>query len=120
MYYAHNVHFLAAAAAMAGQREVASEAGRKLVEIAAPLVKEMPMAEFMIPTSIYVALRFQRWDEVLALPEPDAALVATRALWRQARAIAKAARRDLAGAERRARVLSQPCAERCPPTRCST
>ncbi len=44
-------------------------------------------------------MRFQRWDEVLALPEPEAAFLATRALWRQARAIAKAARHDLAGAE---------------------
>lgn len=99
MYYAHNYHFLSAAAAMAGQHHEAREAARRVVEIAAPLVKEMPMAEFMVPTPLYVALRFQRWDEVLAVPEPEAPLVTTRALRHQARGIARAARHDLAGAE---------------------
>jgi len=105
MYYNHNVHFLAAAAAMAGQASVAREAARKVAEAAAPMVKEMPMVEFVLPTPTYVALRFQRWDEVLALPEPDPAFVATRALWRQARAIARAARRDFAGAEEERRAF---------------
>jgi tetratricopeptide (TPR) repeat protein len=105
MYYAHNYHFLAAAAAMAGQHEVARGAGRRLVEIAAPLVKDMPMAEFMIPTPLYVALRFQRWGEVLGFPEPDPAFVATRALWRQARGVARAARHDLAGADEERRAF---------------
>jgi hypothetical protein len=106
MYYAHNFHFLAAAAAMAGQEKVAREAGRKVAEIAAPLVKEMPMVEYVMPTPIYVALRFQRWDEVLAFPEPAVPLAATRALWRQARAIAKAALRDVAGADEERRAFA--------------
>jgi len=106
MYYNHNVHFLAAAAAMAGQSSVAREAAVKVAEAAAPMVKDMPMVEFVIPTPIYVALRFQRWDEILALPEPPAAFIATRALWRQARGIAKAAKRDLAGADEERRAFA--------------
>ena len=106
MYYAHNFHFLSAAASMAGRHAEARQAARRVVEIAAPLVKEMPMAEFMLPTPIYVAVRFHRSDDVLALPEPENALVATRALWHQARALAKAARHDLAGADEERRAFA--------------
>ena len=106
MYYAHNFHFLAAAASMAGQLEAARAAARRVVEIAAPMVEEMPMVEYFMPTPTYVAVRFQRWEEVLALPEPDPAFVATRALWRQARALAKAARHDLVGADQEAQAFA--------------
>ena len=98
MYYDHNLHFLAAAAAMAGNSKSAREAAMKLVEDAAPAVKDMPMAEFFMPTALYVALRFQRWDDILRYPEPDASLLTTRALWHYARGVSYAARRDLKSA----------------------
>ena len=94
MYYDHNLHFLAMAAAMEGNSKAAREAAEKLVEEAGPAVKEMPMAEYYMPAALYMALRFQRWDDILRYPEPDAALRTTRALWRHARGVALAARRD--------------------------
>jgi tetratricopeptide (TPR) repeat protein len=101
MYYNHNLHFLAIAAAMAGQSAVAREPAARVAQAAAPLVKEMPMAEFLVPTPYYVAARFQRWDEALAFPEPQPAadLTATRALRHWVRGVALAARGDVAGAE---------------------
>src|SRR5206468_3226359 len=74
MYYDHNLHFLAMAAAMEGNSKAAREAAEKLVEEAGPAVKEMPMAEYYMPAALYMALRFQRWDDILRYPEPDAAL----------------------------------------------
>jgi len=99
MYYDHNLHFLAMAAAMAGDSKSAREASLKLVEDATPAVRAMPMGEFYLPSALYVSLRFQRWDEVLRYPEPEAAFRTTRALWRYARGIAYAARRDAKSAD---------------------
>ena len=102
MYYNHNLHFLALAAAMAGQSAAARDAAIKVAANAAPVVKEMPMAEFLLPAPYYVALRFQRWDEVLAFPEPDGAFVATRALRHYARALARLAKGEGVDDERAA------------------
>jgi tetratricopeptide (TPR) repeat protein len=94
MYYDHNLHFLAMAAAMEGSSKTAREAAAKLIADAGPEIKKMPMAEYFLPTALYVALRFQRWDDVLRYPEPDAAFPTTHALWRFARGVTLAARQD--------------------------
>lgn len=90
MYYSHNLHFLAIAASMDGRFSEANDAAEQLVDNTAPLVKDMPMVEVFLPTRILVLVRFHRWDEVLKLPEPDAAALATRALWHFARGMAYA------------------------------
>jgi hypothetical protein len=41
---------------------------------------------------VFVLLRFHRWDEILALPEPRPELAVSNVLWRYARAAAFAAR----------------------------
>lgn len=74
IYRAHNVHFLAAAAMMDGDYEVASGAANELVTRANAVVAKMPMAESFMPYGLFVQLRFARWDDVLALPLPDANL----------------------------------------------
>ncbi|HKQ60626.1 MAG TPA: hypothetical protein VJS92_05025 [Candidatus Polarisedimenticolaceae bacterium] len=91
MYYAHNVHFLAAASAMDGRYADAKQNADKLYAFAAPGTRKMPMAEFFLPTPVYVAARFQRWNELLAFPEPDTSFAATHALWQFGRALAFAA-----------------------------
>ena len=104
MYYTHNLQFLAAAAAMEGRSTVSLDAARKTTEVAVGMAKDLPMAEFVVPWSVYFSLRFQRWDDVLAIPEPDATLPTARALWRFARAYALASqgKTDAAEAERKA------------------
>jgi hypothetical protein len=74
MYYTHNLQFLAAAAAMEGRSAVSRDAAKKTTDIGDSVAKEMPMAEFVVPFQMYFDLRFREWDEVLALPQPDAAL----------------------------------------------
>ena len=92
MYYTHNLQFLAASAAMEGRSAVALDAAKKTTDTALPMVKDMPMAEFVVPFDLYYKLRFAKWDEVLALPAPDPALATTAALWRFGRGAALAAK----------------------------
>jgi tetratricopeptide (TPR) repeat protein len=95
MYYTHNQQFLAAAAAMEGRSAVAREAAQKTTDLAIPVAKEMPMAEFVVPWAMYFALRFEKWDDVLAMPKPDDALPTAVALWHFGRGVAFAAQNKL-------------------------
>jgi tetratricopeptide (TPR) repeat protein len=98
MYYTHNLQFLAASAAMEGRSADSREAAKRTTALAIPMAKEMPMAEFVVPFEMYSELRFGKWDNVLALPEPDAGLPTTVALWRFGRAVALAAKKNVEGA----------------------
>ena len=99
MYYAHNLHFLAIAAGMQGNSAAAKDAATRLTATLGESIAHMPMAEFMLPTPIYVALRFQHWDEVLRQPAPGATFLTTVALRHFARGVAHAALNDLKTAE---------------------
>lgn len=99
MYYTHNLQFLAASAAMEGRSAVSLDAAKKTTELAIPVVKEMPMAEFVVPFAMYYALRFERWDDVLAMPKPDDSMPTTVALWHFGRGIAFIANKKLEEAQ---------------------
>jgi len=99
MYYNHNIHFESYAAAMAGHYARAKRTADKLSANVMPVVAEMPMIEGFIPQRYYVALRFARWDDVLAIPSPPSALALTTAIRHYARGVALAAKRDVAGAK---------------------
>src|SRR5713226_5816317 len=72
MYYSHNLHFLAFAAAMDGNFPEAKDAAARLVANVAPGVKAMPMLEGFLPTPVIVLLAFERWNDILKSPAPDA------------------------------------------------
>jgi len=91
LYYTHNLHFLTAAQGMAGQSAAAARAATMLSAQARTLDAGGPMAplaEYFVPTPLFVALRFQRWDALLKAPAPDARLPGATALWHFARALA--------------------------------
>ncbi len=88
MYYSHNLHFEAYAQGMSGRYADALSVARKLETFVRPYTKEMPMAEGFMPTPIVVMVRFNKWNEILALPKPDQSLPATNAFWHFARGIA--------------------------------
>ncbi len=100
MYYNHNLDFLASAAMMAGQFKQAKEAAGMVVANATPMIAEMPMLEAFGAKTLYVSLRFARWDEVMRLPQPDPKHALLAALWHFGRGIAQAARGNAADAER--------------------
>jgi tetratricopeptide (TPR) repeat protein len=105
MYYCHNLHFFAAASSMAGNFIHANEAANQLVEHAGSIVHHMPVAETYLPTTIFVFVRFHRWDEVLKLPAPDATLAMTTAFWHFARGSAFAAKGKMEMAEAEQKIL---------------
>jgi tetratricopeptide (TPR) repeat protein len=90
-YVPHNPHFLFAAAAFAGAGELAV---RTAAEIAAAVdAKAMRepgygTLQHYLATPYYGDVRFGRWREILAAPEPDADLVYPRGVWRWARGLA--------------------------------
>ncbi len=99
MYYAHNLHFLAAANSMAGNFSDAKQAAGELTAHVGGMVAGMPVFEVYVPTPIFVLLRFHRWDEVLKLAPPNPRLVMTTAFWHFARGSAAAAKGQIGMAE---------------------
>jgi tetratricopeptide (TPR) repeat protein len=90
MYYSHNLHFIAMAAAMEGRYRDAREGAARLAAHVAPHIRDMPPLEtfLLIPTS--VLLRFERWDEILKLPQPDPNLKLSTTYWQYAQGMALA------------------------------
>ncbi len=111
MYYNHNLDFLSAAAAMSGRYGEAKTASQRVSANIAPMVKEMPMGEFLVSRPLLVELRFQRWSEVLKSPEPPEGLATPRAVWRYARGVALAVKGDVAGAEQESAAFEEELAK---------
>ena len=99
MYYAHNLDFLAVAHSMQGRYTDAIETENKLVEFARPVTKDMPMFEPILAKSLLMWERFNKWDEIMKQPQPDASQPSTFAFWHWARAIAFARRGDAGSAQ---------------------
>ena len=100
MYYNHNLDFLASAAMMAGQFATAKKAADELVTNVTPALADMAMLEPFAAKTLFVLLRFARWDDVLRLPAADAKFPLLVTLSHFGRGIAHAARGNLAEAER--------------------
>jgi len=63
-----------------------------------PGLKDVPMLEGFLPTPVLIDVRFEKWNRVLAAPQPPAAQPGSTTLWHWARGAALAARGDVAGA----------------------
>lgn len=94
MYYTHNLHFIAAENAFMGNYSASLQAARRVQEQAAPHVKEAGMLagmiDFYYSLPLQIMARFHRWDEIMALPQPDASQPVTMVAWHYARALAAA------------------------------
>lgn len=104
MYYPHNLHFLAIAHCFQGRYEDAKQAGERLAKQVGHHVKDMPMLEGFLVAPIMVEVRFNKWDEILQLPEPDCDRPLTKAARHFARGLAFLAKgeTDKGAAERAA------------------
>ena len=93
LYFIHNVHFLAYAAMMEGRYETAIAAARKIEKTIPPafLKNYVTKADGFMPTVWYVMIRFGKWEELLAEPEPPEWRLFSRAELRYSRSIALAA-----------------------------
>lgn len=92
LYYLHNVHFLSYASMMEGRYETALAAARKIESNIPPefLREYVKFADGFMPTVLHVYVRFGKWDEILAEPEPEGYRLLSRAERHYARAVALA------------------------------
>jgi tetratricopeptide (TPR) repeat protein len=97
VYMAHNHHMLAYAAVMRGQSAKALAAINDMARGIPPeFVKQnAPLVDGFTAMPLELLVRFGRWEEVLAAPEPPDFLPIARTLRHCARAIAYAAKKDV-------------------------
>jgi tetratricopeptide (TPR) repeat protein len=91
VYMPHNHHMLWAAATLDGRSATALETARRLGDRVKDGIRDPAMAvgaQHFWLTPLYSAVRFGKWDDVLAWPEPDGDLVYPWAAWNYARGMA--------------------------------
>ncbi len=100
VYMAHNHHMLAFASMMSGRSAAAVSAARNIVEsVPEDYMREQPALVDPFMGATYDALkRFGRWDDILAEPAPPDILPISTAMWRFSRAVALAAKGNVAEA----------------------
>jgi tetratricopeptide (TPR) repeat protein len=113
-YVPHNWHFGWITAAIEGW----SDQAMKLAEgTAAQLTPEllrapgMAVAQHFYVQPLYARVRFGRWDEILAAPQPDQDLIYARGVWHYARGRAYVGKGDLPAARAEAEALAKVRAE---------
>ena len=94
IYPSHNLHMLLFAASMDGQGAVAEQAARDYARVQKPAADSVSWGTFY---RALVLMRFGRWDEVLALPDP-VGRATTRGLWIFAQGYARLRTGDTTGA----------------------
>jgi tetratricopeptide (TPR) repeat protein len=102
MYMVHNAHMLAYAAMMSGREKEAMAAARQMWKnLPEDALREVgPLFDLWMCSVYDVQKRFGRWDAILAEDPPPSFLPITTAIWRAHRAIAYAAKKDFAEAQR--------------------
>ena len=100
-YYPHNIHFVLVSAQMGGDGPTAIDAAVKLdAALADAMVAQFAVLEPIKAAPYLAHALFSAPDTILALKEPPKAQVLVSALAHYARALAFAAKKDAAGAER--------------------
>ncbi len=107
MYYSHNLHFIAMCASMNGNYAEAKKNADLLVANVGPHVKEMPPLEGFMTIPMAVDIRFHKWNEILAMPQPDPEIKITTGFWHFARGMALAGTGKLAEAEAEYKIVSE-------------
>ncbi len=106
MYYSHNLHFIAVCSAMDGDYAESKKAADMLAEHVRPSVKDMPDVEGFLTIPMAVDVRFHRWDEILAMKQPDAAMKTAAGFWHFARGMALAGKGRIGEAEAEYKIVS--------------
>ena len=114
MYYSHNLHFIAMAAAMNGNYQESKRGAQRLAANVGPHVKEMAPLEGFMTVPLAVEVRFHKWDEVLKAPRPDASMQTATVFWHFARGLALAATGKLEEAEAEHTLVAE-VEEKTPP-----
>ncbi len=114
MYYSHNLHFIAMAAAMNGNYLESRRGAQMLAANVGPHVKVMPPLEGFMTVPLAVEVRFHKWNEILKAPQPDPAMHTASVFWHFARGLALAGTGKLEEAEAEHKFVAQ-AEEKTPP-----
>nr|WKN36887.1 hypothetical protein K4G66_31465 [Tunicatimonas sp. TK19036] len=100
--YPHNVHFLAATAALEGRGELSINAAFRTAMHTDTVMMREPGWEtlqhfIMIPH--YILVKFAQWDYILSLRQPDEELIYPLGVWHYARGMAFAGKNQLKKAQ---------------------
>ena len=106
MYYSHNLHFIAMCSAMNGNYTEAKKNADMLAQHVGPAVKMMPPLEGFITIPMAVDLRFHRWDDILAMKQPDPDMKATTGFWHFSRGMALAGKGKISEAEAEYKIVA--------------
>lgn len=107
-YYPHNVHFLLVSAQAGGDGPRALEAAGKLDRVMSDEVaREVGWVQAIKTAPYTVHAQFSPPETVLALPAPAGGFPFVEASWRYARAVALAAKGDVAAAEAEGEVIAR-------------
>jgi tetratricopeptide (TPR) repeat protein len=113
-YYPHNIHFLWAVLTMQGDGSEAIEAARKVASKHTGEHMHMPGFGFphlLSAVPAFALVRFGKFDEVLAEPEPDESKQFARGIWHFARGMAFRSKGDVRAAESELAALSEIAAD---------
>ena len=114
MYYSHNLHFIAMAAAMNGNYLESRRGAQMLAANVGPHVKDMPPLEGFMTVPLAVEVRFHKWNEILKAPQPDRAMQTATVFWHFARGLALAGKGKLDEAEAEHKIVAE-AEEKTPP-----
>src|SRR5579862_5266118 len=106
MYYSHNLHFIAMCAAMNGNYAEARKNADLLVANVGPHVKDVPPLEGFMTIPMAVDIRFHRWDDILAMKQPDPDMKITTVFWHFARGMAYAGKGKVDEAEAEYKIVA--------------
>src|SRR6267143_809219 len=114
MYYSHNLHFIAMAAAMNGNYLESRRGAQLLAANVGPHVKDMPALGGFMTVPLAVEVRFHKWNEILKAPQPDASMQTAAVFWHFARGLALAGTGKLEEAEAEHKFVAE-AEEKTPP-----
>jgi tetratricopeptide (TPR) repeat protein len=106
MYYSHNLHFIAMCAAMNGNYTESRKNADLLTANVGPHVKEVPPLEGFMTIPMAVEIRFHHWNEILKMPQPDAAMKTAAVFWHFGRGMALAGTGKVTDAEAEYKIVS--------------
>lgn len=106
MYTSHNLHFAAVAHALQGKYGAARRYAERLARHVKPYAEQTPDFEPFLPTLEQVLVASEKWEDILALPEPAQNFKLHRGIWHFARGMAFAATSKIAEAQSELRNLT--------------
>jgi tetratricopeptide (TPR) repeat protein len=107
-YMPHNHHFLWFAATLEGNSKLATEAAKNVAAMVdQKMMREPGMGTLQHFTSVplFTMIRFGQWDEILAVPQPEADVKYPTGVWHYARGLAYNAHGQITEAEQELEAL---------------